>query len=61
MGQTNAEYSPEHLKHERGQLHVVEDPCQNTFKDEPAFIKRLIKVLAAKNLFLLHSYIYGWI
>jgi len=47
MGQTNAEYSPEHLKHERGQLHVVEDPCQNTFKDEPAFIKRLIKVLVA--------------
>jgi len=25
----------------------LEDPCQNTFKDKPAFIKRLIKVLVA--------------
>jgi len=29
--------------------------CQNTFKDKPAFIKRFIKVLVAKNLFLVHS------
>jgi len=27
----------------------------NTFKEKPAFIKRLIKVLVAKNLFLVHS------
>jgi len=48
--QTNAEYSPEHLESERGQLHVViEDPCQNTFKDNPAFIKKLIKVLVASR------------
>jgi len=26
-------------------------PCQNTFQDKPAFIKRLIKVLVARNLF----------
>jgi len=32
----------------------LEIPCQNTFKDRPAFIKRLIKVLVAKNLFLVH-------
>jgi len=32
-----------------------EVPCQNTFKDKPAFIKRLIKVLVARNLFLVHS------
>jgi len=25
-------------------------PCQDTFKDKPAFIKRLIKVLVAKSL-----------
>ena len=25
--------------------------CQNTFKDKPTFIKRLIKVLVAKNVF----------
>jgi len=25
----------------------LEVPCQNTFKDKPAFIKRLIKMLAA--------------
>ena len=25
-------------------------PCQNTFKDKPAFIKRLIKVLVARNM-----------
>jgi len=33
----------------------LEVPCQNTFKDKPAFIKRLIKVLGARNLFLVHS------
>jgi len=33
----------------------LEVPCQNTFKDKPAFIKRLIKVLVARNLFLVHS------
>ena len=33
----------------------LEVPCQNAFKDKPAFIKRLIKVLVAKNLFLVHS------
>jgi len=37
--------------HNRG----LEVPCQNTLKDYPAFIKRLIKVLVAKNLFLIHS------
>ena len=30
-------------------------PCQNTFSDKPAFIKRLIKVLVAKNLLLVHT------
>ena len=33
-------------------LHCLEVPCQ---KIKPAFIKRLIKVLVAKNLFLVHS------
>ena len=33
----------------------VEIPCQNTFKDKPAFIKRLIKVLVGRNLFSVHS------
>ena len=33
----------------------TEVPCQNTFKDKPAFLKRHIKVLEAKNLFLVHS------
>jgi len=33
----------------------LEVPCQNTFKDKPAFIKRLIKVLVARNLFLVHN------
>jgi len=33
----------------------LEVPCQNTFKDKPASIKRLIKVLVARNLFLLPS------
>ena len=33
----------------------LEVPGQNTFKDKPAFIMRLIKVLVAKNLFLVHS------
>jgi len=27
----------------------LEIPCQNTFKDKPAFIKRLVKVLVARN------------
>jgi len=53
----------------------LEIPSQNAFKDKPAFIKRLIKVLVARKLFLvcssscknnrLGSYsipgIYGWI
>jgi len=46
------------LEHERGQLQVgegLEVPCQKTFKDKPAFIKRLIKVFVAKNSFLVHS------
>ena len=30
----------------------LEVPCQNTFRDKPAFIKRLIKVSVARNLFL---------
>ena len=29
--------------------------CQNTFINKPAFNKGLIKVLVAKNLFLLHT------
>jgi len=29
--------------------------CQNTFKDKPAFIKTLIRVLVARNLLLVHS------
>jgi len=33
----------------------LEVPSQNTFKNKPAFIKRLIKVLVAKNLFLVHT------
>jgi len=33
----------------------LEIPCRNTFKDKPAFIKRLIKVLVARNLFSVHS------
>jgi len=33
----------------------LEVPCQNTFKDKLAFIKRIIKVLVAKYLFLVHS------
>ena len=33
----------------------LEIPCQNTFKDKPAFIKRLIKVLVARELFSVHS------
>ena len=33
----------------------LEIPCQNTFKDKPAFINRLIKMLLARNLFLVHS------
>ena len=33
----------------------LEVPCQNTLKDKLAFIKRLIKVLVAKNSFLVHS------
>ena len=39
----------------RGKGLELEVPCQNTFKDKPAFIKRLIKVLVAKNLFVVHS------
>jgi len=33
----------------------LEAPILNTFKDKPAFIKRLIKVPVARNLFLVHS------
>jgi len=33
----------------------LDAPCQNTFKGKPAFIKRLIKVLVAKKLLLVHS------
>jgi len=33
----------------------LEIPRQNTFKDKPVFIKRLSKVLVARNLFLVHS------
>ena len=33
----------------------LEVPYQNTFKEKPAFFKRLIKVLVDKNLFLVHS------
>ena len=54
----NAEYSPECLEHEELRSTYnkgLEVPCQNTFKDKPAFIKRLIKVLVARNLFLVHS------
>jgi len=32
----------------------LEIPCHNTFKDKPA-IKRLSKVLVARNLLLVHS------
>jgi len=28
----------------------LEIPCRNTFKDKPAFIKRLVKVLVARNM-----------
>ena len=30
----------------------LEVPCKNTFKDKPAFLKRLIKVPVARNLVL---------
>ena len=30
----------------------LEVPCQNTFKPKPAVIKRLIKVLVARNLYI---------
>ena len=33
----------------------LEVPCQNTFKDKPAFIKRLIEVLVTRNMLLVHS------
>jgi len=33
----------------------LEVPCHNTFKDKLAFIQRLIKVLVARNYFLVHS------
>ena len=43
------------LEHESSRSKGLEIPCQNTFKDKPAFINRLIKVLVARNLFLVHS------
>jgi len=33
----------------------LEVPCQDTFKDKPAFIKRLIKVPVARDLYMVHS------
>ena len=64
LSQTNPEYVQSVLK-VQNVLNVkelrstcskgLEDTCQNTLKDKPAFIKRLIKVLVARNLFLVHS------
>jgi len=33
----------------------LEIPYQNAFKDKPAFVKRLIKMPVARNLFLVHG------
>jgi len=48
------------LEYERPEVYTqcskgLEVPCQNTFKDKPAFIKRLIKEVVARNLFLVYS------
>ena len=58
LSETNAGYSSECLGIQKRSTIRGEDvkvPCQNILKDKPAFIKRLIKVLVAKNLFLVHS------
>jgi len=55
LSQTNAQYSLLKLRAESIGSKGLEIPHQNTFKDKPAFIKRLIKVLATRNLFLVHS------
>jgi len=49
--QTNAQYSLLIMRVESIGSKVLEIPCQSTFKDKLAFIKRLIKVLVASNLF----------
>ena len=51
----NAWYTLLNMRAESTHSKRLEIPCQNTFKDKPAFIKRLIKVLVARNLFLVHS------
>jgi len=55
LSQTNAQYNPLNVRAESTCSKGLEIPCQNTFKDKSAFIKRLIKVPVARNLFLLHS------
>jgi len=45
ISQTNAQYSLLNMRAESTGSKGLEIPCQNTFKDKPAFIKRLIKVL----------------
>ena len=57
LSQTNVEYSPEvlNMKELRSTCsNGLEVPYQHAFKDKPAFNKRLIKVLVARNLFLVH-------
>jgi len=50
LSQTNAQYSLLNVRAESTGGKGLEIPCQNTFKDKPAFIKRLIMVLVARNM-----------
>jgi len=45
LSQRNAQYSLLNVRAESTRSKGLEIPCQNTFKDKPAFIKRLITVL----------------
>ena len=42
------QYSLLNMRAESTRSKGLEIPCQNTFKDKPAFIKSLIKVLVAR-------------
>jgi len=55
---TNAEYSPEHLKHGRGQLHMVKAwrfPARIHSKDKPASSSDSSRCFVATNSFLVYS------
>jgi len=54
LSQTNAESSPECLEHERAEVRSTRDG-DSLPEYITTFIKRLIKVLVARNLFLVHS------